>query len=166
MPLRPRFLKTAKEKDKEAALRAYDETQGQHQEQAKLREQLTFFERQQAKQKKTVIAAGMLFIVLFSLLQQWIPAISFGAALIVYWLVSGKSSSRNSRETRQPMTDISPAEAEMLREALWEDDRNKQHLLTQRAALQQKEAAYERVIQQFEQWEAKWRRPLHRLSVL
>ncbi len=52
------------------------------------------------------------------------------------------------------MTDISPAEAEKLREALWEDDRNKQHLLTQRAALQQKEAAYERVIQQFEQWEA------------
>lgn len=96
----------------------------------------------------------MLFVVLFFLLQQWIPAISFGAALIVYWLVSGKPSSRNSRETRQPMTDISPAEAEMLREALWEDDRNKQHLLTQRAALQQKEAAYERVIQQFEQWEA------------
>lgn len=148
------ILENSQRKDKEAALRAYDETQGQHQEQAKLREQLTFFERQQAKQKKTVIAAGMLFIVLFSLLQQWIPAISFGAALIVYWLVSGKSSSRNSRETRQPMTDISPAEAEMLREALWEDDRNKQHLLTQRAALQQKEAAYERVIQQFEQWEA------------
>ncbi|MFC7799483.1 DNA repair/recombination ATPase SbcE [Bacillus subtilis] len=148
------ILENSQRKDKEAALRAYDETQGQHQEQAKLREQLTFFERQQAKQKKTVIAAGMLFIVLFSLLQQWILAISFGAALIVYWLVSGKPSSRNSRETRQPMTDISPAEAEMLREALWEDDRNKQHLLTQRAALQQKEAAYERVIQQFEQWEA------------
>ncbi|MDI6578321.1 hypothetical protein QL320_21690, partial [Bacillus subtilis] len=74
--------------DKEAAIRAYDETQGQHQEKAKLREQLTFFERQQDKQKKTVIAAGMLFIVIFSLLQQWIPAISFGAAIIVYWLVS------------------------------------------------------------------------------
>lgn len=149
------ILEDSQRKDKEAALSAYDETQGQHQEQAQLREQLTFFERQQAKQRKAVIAAGMLFIVLFFLLQQVIPAISIGAALIVYWLLSGKkTSSRNSRETRQPMTDISPAEAEKLREALWEDDRNKQHLLTQRAALQQKEAAYERVIQQFEQWEA------------
>ncbi|MGN2620534.1 DNA repair/recombination ATPase SbcE [Bacillus stercoris] len=149
------ILEDSQRKDKEAALSAYDETQGQHQEQAQLREQLTFFERQQAKQRKAVIAAGMLFIVLFFLLQQVIPAISIGAALIVYWLLSGKkTSSRNSRETRQPMTDISPAEAEKLREALWEDDRNKQHLLTQRAALQQKEAAYERVIQQYEQWEA------------
>ncbi|MEW4969680.1 DNA repair/recombination ATPase SbcE [Bacillus stercoris] len=149
------ILEDSQRKDKEAALSAYDETQGQHQKQAQLREQLTFFERQQAKQKKAVIAAGMLFIVLFFLLQQVIPAISIGAALIVYWLLSGKkTSSRNSRETRQPMTDISPAEAEKLREALWEDDRNKQHLLTQRAALQQREAAYERVIQQFEQWEA------------
>lgn len=149
------ILEDSQRKDKEAALSAYDETQGQHQEQVLLREQLTFFERQQAKQRKAVIAAGMFFIVLFFLLQQVIPAISIGAALIVYWLVSGKkTSSRNSRETRQPMTDISPAEAEKLREALWEDDRNKQHLLTQRAALQQKEAAYERVIQQFEQWEA------------
>ncbi len=149
------ILEDSQRKDKEAALSAYDETQGQHQEQVLLREQLTFFERQQAKQRKTVIAAGMFFIVLFFLLQQVIPAISIGAALIVYWLLSGKkTSSRNSRETRQPMTDISPAEAEKLREALWEDDRNKQHLLTQRAALQQKEAAYERVIQQFEQWEA------------
>ncbi len=149
------ILEDSQRKDKEAALSAYDETQGQHQEQVLLREQLTFFERQQAKQRKTVIAAGMFFIVLFFLLQQVIPAISIGAALIVYWLLLGKkTSSRNSRETRQPMTDISPAEAEKLREALWEDDRNKQHLLTQRAALQQKEAAYERVIQQFEQWEA------------
>lgn len=149
------IVEDSQRKDKEAALSAYDETQGQHQKQAQLREQLTFFERQQAKQRKTVIAAGMFFIVLFFLLQQVIPAISIGAALIVYWLLSGKkTSSRNSRETRQPMTDISPAEAEKLREALWEDDRNKQHLLTQRAALQQKEAAYERVIQQFEQWEA------------
>ncbi|WP_083252845.1 DNA repair/recombination ATPase SbcE [Bacillus sp. F56] len=149
------ILEDSQRKDKEAALSAYDETQGQHQEQVLLREQLTFFERQQAKQRKAVIAAGMFFIVLFFLLQQVIPAISIGAALIVYWLVSGKkTSSRNSRETIQPMTDISPAEAEKLREALWEDDRNKQHLLTQRAALQQKEAAYERVIQQFEQWEA------------
>lgn len=149
------ILEDSQRKDKEAALSAYDETQGQHQKQAQLREQLTFFERQQAKQRKAVIAAGMLFIILFFLLQQVIPAISIGAALIVYWLLSGKkTSSRNSRETRQPMTDISPAEAEKLREALWEDDRNKQHLLTQRAALQQKEAAYERVIQQFEQWEA------------
>ncbi|MBK4205546.1 hypothetical protein EGI09_16850 [Bacillus subtilis] len=150
------ILENNERKDKEAALKAYDEAQGQHQEQAKLREQLRFFERQQAKQKKVVIAAGMLFIVLFLLLQQWIPAISIGAALLVYWLVSGKKtpSSGNSREMRQPMTNISPAEAEALREALWEDDRNKQHLITQRAVLQQKEAAYERVIQQFEQWEA------------
>lgn len=150
------ILENNERKDKEAALKAYDEAQGQHQEQARLREQLRFFERQQDKQKKVVIAAGMLFIVLFLLLQQWIPAISFGAALIVYWLVSGKKtpSSGNSREMRQPMTNISPAEAEALREALWEDDRNKQHLFTQRAVLQQKEAAYERVIQQFEQWEA------------
>ncbi|MDO3661913.1 ATP-binding protein [Bacillus sp. C28GYM-DRY-1] len=150
------ILENNERKDKEAALKAYDEAQGQHQEQARLREQLRFFERQQDKQKKVVIAAGMLFIVLFLFLQQWIPAISFGAALIVYWLVSGKKtpSSGNSREMRQPMTNISPAEAEALREALWEDDRNKQHLFTQRAVLQQKEAAYERVIQQFEQWEA------------
>ncbi|MDR4434598.1 ATP-binding protein [Bacillus tequilensis] len=150
------ILENSQRKDKEAALKAYDEAQGQYQEQAELREQLNFFERQQAKQKKTVIAAGMLFIVLFLLLQQWIPAISIGAALIVYGLASGKKTppSRNSREMRQPMTDISPAEAEALREALWEDDRNKQHLITQRAVLQQKEAAYERVIQQFEQWEA------------
>lgn len=150
------ILENNERKDKEAALKAYDEAQGQHLEQARLREQLRFFERQQDKQKKVVIAAGMLFIVLFLLLQQWIPAISFGAALIVYWLVSGKKtpSSGNSREMRQPMTNISPAEAEALREALWEDDRNKQHLFTQRAVLQQKEAAYERVIQQFEQWEA------------
>ncbi|KAF1680337.1 MULTISPECIES: ATP-binding protein [Bacillus] len=149
------ILETSDRKDKEAALKVYDEAQGQHQEQAKLREQLQFFERQQAKQKKTVMAAGMLFIVLFMLLRQWIPAITVAAALIVYWLISGKKapSFRNSRETREPMTDISPAEAEALREALWEDDRNKQHLLAQRAVLQQKEAAYERVIQQFEQWE-------------
>ncbi|MBL3649072.1 ATP-binding protein [Bacillus sp. RHFS10] len=149
------ILENSDRKDKEAALKAYDEAQGQHQEQAKLREQLKFFERQQVKQKKTVIAAGMLFIVLFLLLQQWIPAISIGAALVVYWLALGKKtpSSRNSRETRQPVTDMLPAEAEALREALWEDDRNKQHLITQRAVLQQKEAAYERVIQQFEQWE-------------
>ncbi|MBU2660741.1 ATP-binding protein [Bacillus cabrialesii] len=150
------ILENSERKDKEAALKAYDEAQGQHLEQVKLREQLKFFERQQAKQKKTVIAAGMLFIVLFLLLQQWIPAISIGAALIVYGLALGKKtpSSRKSGEMRQPMTDISPAEAEALREALWEDDRNKQHLITQRAVLQQKEAAYERVIQQFEQWEA------------
>ncbi|MCY8461724.1 AAA family ATPase [Bacillus spizizenii] len=150
------ILENNERKDKEAALKAYDEAQGQYQEQAKLREQLRFFERQQAKQKKVVIAAGMLFIVLFLLLRQWIPAISIGAALIVYWLVSGKKtpSSGKSRGMRQPMTNITPAEAEAHREALWEDDRNKQHLITQRAVLQQKEAAYERVIQQFEQWEA------------
>lgn len=148
------ILENSQRKDKEAALKAYDEAQGQHQEQTKLREQLKFFERQQAKQKKAVMSAGMLFIVLFLLLQQWIPAICIGAALIVYWVAAGKKapSSRN-REARLPMTDISPAEAEALREALWEDDRNKQHLITQRAVLQQKEAAYERVIQQFEQWE-------------
>ncbi|MCY7916640.1 ATP-binding protein [Bacillus vallismortis] len=150
------ILENSDRKEKEAALKAYDEAQGHHQEQAKLREQLKYVERQQVKQKKTVMAAGMLFIVLFLLLQQWIPAICIGAALIAYWLVSGKqtTSSRNSRENGQPMTDMPPAEAEALREVLWEDDRNKQHLITQRAVLQQKEAAYERVIQQFEQWEA------------
>lgn len=81
----------------------------------------------------------MLFIVLFLLLQQWIPAISIGAALIVYWLVSGKKHRLPETAGDETANDnITPAEAEAHREALWEDDRNKQHLITQRAVLQQK----------------------------
>ncbi|MCI4139296.1 hypothetical protein MMJ09_19960, partial [Bacillus vallismortis] len=93
------ILENSDRKGKEAALKAYDEAPGHHQEQAKLREQLKYVERQQVKQNKTVMAAGMLFNVLFLLLQQWIPAICIGAALIAYWLVSGKqtTTSRNSR---------------------------------------------------------------------
>lgn len=150
------ILENSQRKEKEAALKAYDEAQGQHQEQMKLREQLKFFERQQAKQKKIVIAAGILFMVLFLLLGQWIPAICVGAALMLYAFTTGRKplSSEEVREREEPETDISPREAEAIREALWEDDRNKQHLTSLRAELQQKEAAYERIIQQFEQWEA------------
>lgn len=150
------ILENSQRKEKEAVLKAYDEAQGQHQEQMKLREQLKFFERQQAKQKKTVMAAGILFMVLFLLLKQWIPAICIGAALVLYAFTTGRKplSSEEVRETKEPETDISPREAEAIREALWEDDRNKQHLISLRAELQQKEAAYERIIEQFEQWEA------------
>ncbi|MCY8103168.1 ATP-binding protein [Bacillus mojavensis] len=150
------ILEISQRKEKEAVLKAYDEAQGQHQEQMKLREQLKFFERQQAKQKKTVMAAGILFMVLFLLLKQWIPAICIGAALVLYAFTTGRKplSSDEVRETKEPETDISPREAEAIREALWEDDRNKQHLISLRAELQQKEAAYERIIEQFEQWEA------------
>ncbi|MGV4321005.1 AAA family ATPase [Bacillus mojavensis] len=150
------ILENSQRKEKEAVLKAYDEAQGQHQEQMKLREQLKFFERQQAKQKKTVMAAGILFMVLFMLLKQWIPAICIGAALVLYAFTTGRKplSSEEVRETKEPETDISPREAEAIREALWEDDRNKQHLISLRAELQQKEAAYERIIEQFEQWEA------------
>ncbi|MGX4765240.1 AAA family ATPase [Bacillus mojavensis] len=150
------ILEISQRKEKEAVLKAYDEAQGQHQEQMKLREQLKFFERQQAKQKKTVMAAGILFMVLFLLLKQWIPAICIGAALVLYAFTTGRKplSSEEVRETKEPETDISPREAEAIREALWEDDRNKQHLISLRAELQQKEAAYERIIEQFEQWEA------------
>ncbi|MDL5613340.1 ATP-binding protein [Bacillus halotolerans] len=150
------ILENSQRKEKEAALTAYDKAQGQHQEQMKLREQLKFFERQQAKQKKIVIAAGILFMVLFLLLGQWIPAICVGASLMLYAFTTGRKplSSEEVRERKEPETDISPREAEAIREALWEDDRNKQHLTSLRAELQQKEAAYERIIQQFEQWEA------------
>ncbi|PRS04643.1 ATP-binding protein [Bacillus halotolerans] len=150
------ILENSQRKEKEAALKAYDEAQGQHQEQMKLREQLKFFERQQAKQKKIVIAAGILFMVLFLLLGQWIPAICVGAAFMLYAFTTGRKplSSEEAREREEPEMDISPREAEAIREALWEDDRNKQHLTSLRAELQQKEAAYERIIQQFEQWEA------------
>ncbi|MEC1754886.1 ATP-binding protein [Bacillus mojavensis] len=150
------ILEISQRKEKEAVLKAYDEAQGQHQEQMKLREQLKFFERQQAKQKKTVMAAGILFMVLFLLLKQWIPTICIGAALVLYAFTTGRKplSSEEVRETKEPETDISPREAEAIREALWEDDRNKQHLISLRAELQQKEAAYERIIEQFEQWEA------------
>lgn len=150
------ILEISQRKEKEAVLKAYDEAQGQHQEQMKLREQLKFFERQQAKQKKTVMAAGILFMVLFLLLKQWIPAICIGAALVLYTFTTGRKplSSEEVREREEPEMDISPREAEAIREALWEDDRNKQHLISLRAELQQKEAAYERIIEQFEQWEA------------
>lgn len=161
------ILENNERKDKEAALKAYDEAQGQYQEQAKLREQLRFFERQQAKQKKVVIAAGMLFIVLFLLLQQWIPAISIGAALIVYWLVSGKNTVFRKQPGDETANDnITPAEAEAHREALWEDDRNKQHLITQRAVLQQKRRRMKESSSSLNSGKPIWPRPLHRSSLL
>ncbi|WP_214284381.1 hypothetical protein, partial [Bacillus subtilis] len=63
------------------------ETEGQQQEQAQLREQLRFFEREEGKEKKSVIGGGMLLMVVFCVVEEWIGGISLGGGVIVYWVV-------------------------------------------------------------------------------
>ncbi|WFE15148.1 AAA family ATPase [Bacillus atrophaeus] len=139
-------------KEKEAALKK----QGFYQGQEELASQLMLLEKQQAKQKKIILGAGALCTAFFLIVKEWLPAIAFAAAVLIYLFVTFKKAPaiRITAQRSQQKTNMPSGEMDELKEALWRDDQNRQQLITLKAVLQQKEAFYERVIQQFEEWEA------------
>ncbi|MEC0805679.1 ATP-binding protein [Bacillus atrophaeus] len=139
-------------KEKEAELKK----QGFYQGQEELASQLMLLEKQQAKQKKIILGAGALCTAFFLIVKEWLPAIAFAAAVLIYLFVTFKKAPaiRMTAQRSQQKTNVFSGEMDELKEALWQDDQNRQQLITLKAVLQQKEAGYERVIQQFEEWEA------------
>ncbi|MCG8395914.1 AAA family ATPase [Bacillus atrophaeus] len=138
-------------KEKEAALKK----QGFYQGQEELASQLMLLQKQQAKQKKIILGAGVLCTAFFLIVKEWLPAIAFAAAVLIYLFVTFKKAPaiRMTAQGSHQKTNMSSEEMDELKEALWRDDQNRQQLITLKAVLQQKEAGYERVIQQFEEWE-------------
>ncbi|WP_416654768.1 AAA family ATPase [Bacillus amyloliquefaciens] len=148
-------LDPAVRKEKEDALQAYKqtaETEG-NEWQVHLRQ----LEKQRAKQKKLFLGAGILFIAIFVMLKEWLPAALFTGALMLYVLtgmqkVPPSERSRPGHKKQKPP--ISKEAADLLQEELWRDGQHRQQLIADQAVLEQKEAAYERVIRQYEEWEA------------
>lgn len=140
-------------KEKESALEAYKQTA--HTEGYELQTQLQLLEKQRSKQKKLFLGAGILFIAIFIMLKEWLPAAVFLGALLLY-ILSGKRAPSGRHQTglqkREPL--MSKEAADLLQEELWRDGQYRQQLIADRAVLEQKEAAYERVIRQYEEWEA------------
>ncbi|KXZ24014.1 hypothetical protein AXI59_06800 [Bacillus nakamurai] len=140
-------------KEKEAALEAHKQTADK--EGHELQTQLQLLEKQRAKQKKLFLGAGILFIAIFIMIKEWLPAAVFLGALLLY-ILSGKQkpalSDRTGLQKREPL--MSKEAADLLQEELWRDGQYRQQLIADRAVLEQKEAAYERVIRQYEEWEA------------
>lgn len=148
-------LEPAVRKEKEAALQAYKQTADTegNEWQAHLRQ----LEKQRAKQKKLFLGTGILFIAIFVMLKEWLPAALFTGALMLYVLTGMQKAlpserSRPGHKKQKPL--ISKEEADLLQEELWRDGQHRQQLIADQAVLEQKEAAYERVIRQYEEWEA------------
>lgn len=148
-------LEPAVRKEKEGALQAYKQTADTegNEWQAHLRQ----LEKQRAKQKKLFLGAGILFIAIFVMLKEWLPAALFTGALMLYVLTGMQKAlpserSRPGHKKQKPL--ISKEEADLLQEELWRDGQHRQQLIADQAVLEQKEAAYERVIRQYEEWEA------------
>ncbi|MBY8912625.1 AAA family ATPase [Bacillus sp. YC2] len=142
-------------KEKEAALEAYKQTADT--EGHELQTQLQLLEKQRAKQKKLFLGAGILVIAIFIMLKEWLPAAVCLGALLLYFLLGKQKSAppeRNQTGLQKREQLMSKEAADLLQEELWRDDQHRQQLIADRAVLEQKEAAYERIIRQYEEWEA------------
>lgn len=81
----------------------------------------------------------------------------FTGALLLYMLSGMQKplpSERGGPGHKKKKPAISKEAADLLQEELWRDGRHRQQLIADQAVLEQKEAAYERVIRQYEEWEA------------
>ncbi|AME05854.1 AAA family ATPase [Bacillus siamensis] len=149
------ILAPAVRQEKEAALQSYKQmadTEG-NEWQAHVQQ----LEKQRAKQKKLFLGAGIVFIAIFAVLKEWLPAALFTGALMLYMLSGIQKplpSERRGAHHKKQQPPISKEEADILQEELWRDGRHRQQLIADQAVLEQKEAAYERVIRQYEEWEA------------
>ncbi|MCP1534345.1 ATP-binding protein [Bacillus velezensis] len=149
------ILDPAVRKEKEAALQSYKQmadTEGNE-----WQAHVQHLEKQRAKQKKLFLGAGILFIAIFAMLKEWLPAALFTGALLLYMLSGMQKplpSERGGPGHKKKKPAISKEAADLLQEELWRDGRHRQQLIADQAVLEQKEAAYERVIRQYEEWEA------------
>ncbi|WP_332274672.1 ATP-binding protein [Bacillus velezensis] len=149
------ILDPAVRKEKEAALQSYKQTADT--EGNEWQEHVQHLEKQRAKQKKLFLCAGILFIAIFAMLKEWLPAALFTGALLLYMLSGMQKplpSERGGPGHKKKKPAISKEAADLLQEELWRDGRHRQQLIADQAVLEQKEAAYERVIRQYEEWEA------------
>ncbi|MEC1393532.1 AAA family ATPase [Bacillus velezensis] len=149
------ILDPAVRKEKEAALQAYKQTADT--EGNEWQAHVQHLEKQRAKQKKLFLCAGILFIAIFAMLKEWLPAALFTGALLLYMLSGMQKplpSERGGPGHKKKKPAISKEAADLLQEELWRDGRHRQQLIADQAVLEQKEAAYERVIRQYEEWEA------------
>ncbi|MDQ8054733.1 AAA family ATPase [Bacillus velezensis] len=141
--------------EKEAALQSYKQTADT--EGNEWQAHVQHLEKQRAKQKKLFLGAGILFIAIFAMLKEWLPAALFTGALLLYMLSGMQKplpSERGGPGHKKKKPAISKEAADLLQEELWRDGRHRQQLIADQAVLEQKEAAYERVIRQYEEWEA------------
>ncbi|MCT6861908.1 AAA family ATPase [Bacillus velezensis] len=149
------ILDPAVRKEKEAALQSYKQTADT--EGNEWQAHVQQLEKQRAKQKKLFLGAGILFIAIFAMLKEWLPAALFTGALLLYMLSGMQKplpSERGGAGHKKKKPTISKEAADLLQEELWRDGRHRQQLIADQAVLEQKEAAYERVIRQYEEWEA------------
>ncbi|MEH7816178.1 ATP-binding protein [Bacillus velezensis] len=149
------ILDPAVRKEKEAALQSYKQTADT--EGNEWQAHVQHLEKQRAKQKKLFLGAGILFIAIFAMLKEWLPAALFTGALLLYMLSGMQKplpSERGGPGHKKKKPAISKEAADLLQEELWRDGRHRQQLIADQAVLEQKEAAYERVIRQYEEWEA------------
>ncbi|MFP3671370.1 AAA family ATPase [Bacillus sp. SIMBA_031] len=149
------ILDPAVRKEKEAALQAYKQTADT--EGNEWQAHVQHLEKQRAKQKKLFLGAGILFIAIFAMLKEWLPAALFTGALLLYMLSGTQKplpSERGRPGHKKKKPAISKEAADLLQEELWRDGRHRQQLIADQAVLEQKESAYERVIRQYEEWEA------------
>ncbi|MCX3304466.1 AAA family ATPase [Bacillus sp. NEAU-CP5] len=149
------ILDPAVRKEKEAALQSYKQTADT--EGNEWQAHVQHLEKQRAKQKKLFLGAGILFIAIFAMLKEWLPAALFTGALLLYMLSGMQKplpSERGGPGHKKKKPTISKEAADLLQEELWRDGRHRQQLIADQAVLEQKEAAYERVIRQYEEWEA------------
>ncbi|MFZ7774796.1 AAA family ATPase [Bacillus velezensis] len=149
------ILDPAVRKEKEAALQSYKQTADT--EGNEWQAHVQHLEKQRAKQKKLFLGAGILFIAIFAMLKEWLPAALFTGALLLYMLSGMQKplpSARGGPGHKKKKPAISKEAADLLQEELWRDGRHRQQLIADQAVLEQKEAAYERVIRQYEEWEA------------
>ncbi|MEL4010654.1 AAA family ATPase [Bacillus velezensis] len=149
------ILDSAVRKEKEAALQSYKQTADT--EGNEWQAHVQHLEKQRAKQKKLFLCAGILFIAIFAMLKEWLPAALFTGALLLYMLSGMQKplpSERGGLGHKKKKPTISKEAADLLQEELWRDGRHRQQLIADQAVLEQKEAAYKRVIRQYEEWEA------------
>ncbi|MEQ5998023.1 AAA family ATPase [Bacillus amyloliquefaciens] len=149
------ILDPAVRKEKEAALQSYKQTADTEGDEWQAHVQ--HLEKQRAKQKKLFLGAGILFIAIFAMLKEWLPAALFTGALLLYMLSGMQKplpTERGGPGHKKKKPAISKEAADLLQEELWRDGRHRQQLIADQAVLEQKEAAYERVIRQYEEWEA------------
>ncbi len=78
------ILDPAVRKEKEAALQLYKQTADT--EGNEWQAHVQHLEKQRAKQKKLFLGAGILFIAIFAMLKEWLPAALFTGALLLYML--------------------------------------------------------------------------------
>ena len=109
-----------------------------------------------APNKKLFLGAGILFIAIFAMLKEWLPAALLPALCCCICCPARKTAAVRKRRarTQEKKPAISKEAADLLQEELWRDGRHRQQLIADQAVLEQKEAAYERVIRQYEEWEA------------